>query len=102
MFLWASLVIEELRDTPAEDIREKLQSIPSGLDSLYNHLLGQLGKQKTMATKILMWVVNSPRPMTIDELAWACEDKVIIHALLQLILVAYGRFAITSITVGQY
>jgi hypothetical protein len=76
MFLWASLMIEDLQNTPVRAIRNKLEIIPSGLDHLYQRLLDQLAGDRpgiaTMATRILMWVANSPRPMTSDELAWAC------------------------------
>ncbi|KAI5793532.1 hypothetical protein FPQ18DRAFT_170759 [Pyronema domesticum] len=34
MFLWASLVIEDLEAAPTDEIRDKLKSIPSGLNSL--------------------------------------------------------------------
>jgi hypothetical protein len=78
MFLWASLVIEDLRVTPLKEIRDKLKTIPSGIDALYRNLLDQLGQRPNtakMASKILMWVVNAPRPMKIQELAWACTTE---------------------------
>ncbi|KAI5788609.1 hypothetical protein FPQ18DRAFT_48604 [Pyronema domesticum] len=78
MFLWASLVIEDLRETPLKEIRDRLKTIPSGIDALYRNLLDQLGQRPNiakMASKILMWAVNAPRPMKIQELAWACTTE---------------------------
>ncbi|KAI5787788.1 hypothetical protein FPQ18DRAFT_262731, partial [Pyronema domesticum] len=76
MFLWVSLIIQDLRYTPIEEIRDKLRSIPSGLDCLYQQLLVQICSWgpsiSKLLSKILMWVLNVPRPMHIDELAWAC------------------------------
>jgi hypothetical protein len=76
MFLWASLIIENLRFTPIDEIRDKLRSIPSGLDCLYQQLLVQICSRPSISkllSKLLMWVLHAPRPMNIDELAWACS-----------------------------
>jgi hypothetical protein len=78
MFLWVSLFIKDLQLTPVERIREKLKGAPTGLDNLYRGLIDQLNQNPViaeMATKILMWVVYAPSPMSIDELAWACTVK---------------------------
>lgn len=74
MFLWASLIIEDLLETPLEGIQSKLRSLPSGLDDLYKRLLDQIGKRQDtaqMAIRILMWVSHAPRPMSVEEIAWA-------------------------------
>jgi hypothetical protein len=78
LFHWASLVVKDLRCTPIDEVRDKLRSIPSGLDCLYKRLLDQMGSHPPIAkllSKILMWVLHAPRPMSIDELAWACTVK---------------------------
>jgi hypothetical protein len=78
MFLWASLITKDLSITPLERIREKVESIPVGMDGLYQQLLDQLGQQPEiaqMAVQIMAWVVYAPRPMTVEELAWACTIK---------------------------
>jgi hypothetical protein len=75
MFLCVSIIIEDLRGTPLQAIRSKLKSLPSGLAGLYQQLLNQLTTRHgvaEMAMKMLMWVVHAPRPMSVEELAWAC------------------------------
>lgn len=77
MFLWVSLVIEDLQlgNTPVEKIREKLKGVPTGLDHLYRQLIDQLNRNPDiakMATKILTWVVYAPKPIRVNELSWAC------------------------------
>jgi hypothetical protein len=73
MFLWASLIIEDLLRTSIKDVKSKLKKIPRGLNELHTQLLNQLAPEiKSTARKVLMWVVTAPRPMHLDELAWAC------------------------------
>lgn len=75
MFLYTSLIIEDIQKTPSQEVGEELKSVPVGLDDLYQRLLEQLDRQQDiskMATEILMWVIHAPRPMSIDELSWAC------------------------------
>ncbi|KAI5793611.1 hypothetical protein FPQ18DRAFT_171772 [Pyronema domesticum] len=74
MFLWVSLIIEDSRETPLEGIQSKLRNLPSELSGLYQQLLDQLSRRQDvakMASKLLMWVVHAPRPMSVEELAWA-------------------------------
>jgi hypothetical protein len=75
MFLGVSLIIEDLRYSPIQEIHEKLDSMPSNLDDLYQKLLDQVCQKHNiaqLARRILLWVVNAPRPMTVAEPAWAC------------------------------
>jgi hypothetical protein len=88
MFLWASLVIKDLEYTPIDEIRDKLRSIPSELDCLYQRLLGQICSYPSIAkllSKILMWVLHAPRPMNIDELHWHVMSMIGINQLRRLI-----------------
>lgn len=76
MFLWVSLIVEELLDTPISLVSETLASIPNSLNGLYTHLLRRLDGRKTkVARHILTWVVMAPRPMRVVELAIACSIK---------------------------
>lgn len=74
MFLWVSLVVEELLDTPANSVIETLETTPDSVNGVYSHLLKRLDGRKAMiAKKILMWIVMAPEPMTVTDLAWACS-----------------------------
>lgn len=77
MFLLVSLIVEDLKTTPTDQIRGKLQIIPSSLGGFYQALLDRvfaLPEDAVQTIKqILMWVVSTPRPMSIEELAWACK-----------------------------
>jgi hypothetical protein len=46
MFLWVSLIIEDLIKTPVEVIQSRLKSLPSGLSGLYQQLLDELGRDQ--------------------------------------------------------
>jgi hypothetical protein len=76
MFLWVSLVIEDLSGTPIQDVRSKLMGIPTDLYQLYRNLLDSLSHEvANVAKEILMWVICAPEPMTVQQLAWACAMK---------------------------
>jgi hypothetical protein len=76
MFLWVSLVVRTLEDTPISSVLETVVSIPPDINMLYSHLLGRLhGSQATVAREILEWVVTAPRAMTTTELAIAWSIK---------------------------
>jgi len=76
MFLWVSLIMAELLETPADKVEETLNKSPADLDSLYQFLLHKIApKAKDAVNLILKWVVFAPRPMKLDELAIACALK---------------------------
>lgn len=76
MFLWVSLVVQELLDTPASSVFETLETTPDTVNGIYSHLLKRLdGRKAKMAKKILMWIVMAPKPMTVTDLACACSIK---------------------------
>ena len=74
MFLWVSLVCMDLMKTPRKAVRDKLTTIPRGLEALYIYLLNRLDDDTAeLARNILTWVVMAPQPMTVPELATACS-----------------------------
>jgi len=76
MFLWASLVVQELKETPTEDVLETLELIPEGIVGLYTHLLRKIPRKSVRhARLIFMAVVHAPRQMSITELAITCLVK---------------------------
>lgn len=76
MFLWVTLVVQELLDTPIHLVSEALETTPDTLNDLYTYLLKRLtGRKAQIATKILTWVVLAPEPMSVTGLAIACAVK---------------------------
>ncbi|UKZ59431.1 uncharacterized protein TrAtP1_000735 [Trichoderma atroviride] len=69
-FLWVALVIGQLRHTKHRDIRDVLEQMPEGLESLYSLILNQLSKQKDKDVyQILLSIVaTAERPLRLEEL----------------------------------
>jgi hypothetical protein len=75
MFLWVSLILEELKNSKTikpSAIREKLMSLPTSLPNIYNKILGKIGPEdRSTASTILQWIVGAVRPLTTTELTIA-------------------------------
>jgi hypothetical protein len=75
MFLWVSLIIDDLQKsttTRPRIIREKLKSLPKTLPGLYTDILLKVKPEdQEYATTILRWVVWAVRPLTLQELTIA-------------------------------
>ncbi|KAI9774250.1 MAG: hypothetical protein M1839_001752 [Geoglossum umbratile] len=80
-FLWVRLTLETLQHSwhTQDDIREVLNELPKGMESLYRRMLdmveAQPPRQQLMAKRILTWAVCSWRPLTIAELQVALEPE---------------------------
>ncbi|KAH6870872.1 hypothetical protein BKA70DRAFT_1069663, partial [Coprinopsis sp. MPI-PUGE-AT-0042] len=73
MFLHASLQLDALCEcATAHDIRQTLEEFPLNIQDVYlqtwNRVLEQRSSHVLMAKAALVWVLNSSRPMTIQEL----------------------------------
>lgn len=68
-FLWAPLVIDELKGKLPFEVRDTLGILPRGLPQLYARMLMEIdeGRRPVLAT-ILRWVVGSMRPLTVAEM----------------------------------
>jgi ankyrin repeat protein len=79
MFLWVSLIIDDLQKsttTRPRIIREKLKSLPKSLPDLYTNILRKIKTEdQGYATAILRWVVWAVRPLTLQELTIAIAIK---------------------------
>lgn len=74
MFLWVSLVVKDLLRTPAKSIEQRLNLLPKTLNQVYESLLSKIDESSTERIKnILMWVMTAYRPLSLEELALACE-----------------------------
>ncbi|TGO44380.1 hypothetical protein BCON_0531g00030 [Botryotinia convoluta] len=77
-FLWASIVVQELRNVYTSTDQQKiLDEIPTDMNELYARILNTMSKApygKELAKAIIIWTVCSIRPLKIPEL----------HAALQL------------------
>ena len=71
-FLWVSLVLQELRQVhTSAEIRQVLEEVPSDMDAVYLRILETMSKApygKILIKAILVWVVCSARPLTVQEL----------------------------------
>jgi hypothetical protein len=76
-FLWIGLACGELKDIPSSSVVRTLQRIPKGLTSLYTKLLeAALKNSESIGNDfrhLLSCVVVSSRPLTVLELAEACQ-----------------------------
>ncbi|KAH6870878.1 hypothetical protein BKA70DRAFT_365676 [Coprinopsis sp. MPI-PUGE-AT-0042] len=76
MFLHASLQLDALCEcTTAHEVRQTLEEFPLNIEDVYlqtwNRILGQRPSHVLLAKAVLVWVLNSPRPMRIEELQHA-------------------------------
>ena len=70
-FRWAALQLEKLSDCNDEDqIMEALRDIPATLEETYEQALTEIPEKDTeRARSILLWLVFSLRPLTLEEVA---------------------------------
>ena len=74
MFLWAYLMIKELKELgTVKQVEDVLSSLPQGLENLHERIITRLdanlrGAHRQLATSILMWVVCAVRPLRLVEL----------------------------------
>lgn len=76
-FLWASSLLDELRGCSNDDIREKLQKVPSNMANKYKQELSLIpDKEKPSMKLIFMWLLQHKRkegPLTATEVATAAK-----------------------------
>lgn len=76
-FLWVGIVCNELAGVRSKDAVKTLEGLPRGLDSLYTRLLTTAleanSDNKSTILKLLSYVAVSWQPLTLLELAVACE-----------------------------
>lgn len=74
-FLWASLVLEILREPPesaADDLEKVLASMPGTLEGIYEDIIEAIPiRRQKSASKILMYLVCAARPLLLSEIAVA-------------------------------
>ncbi|KAH8903867.1 hypothetical protein BR93DRAFT_867494, partial [Coniochaeta sp. PMI_546] len=76
VFLWASLIMCKLEDAYSiEDMKDILHNIPSEMDDFYTRILTSIitSPSSEIAKCALRWVISSPKPLTIEELACAIK-----------------------------
>ena len=71
-FLWVAFVVRELESKSAAEVLDTLEKIPSGLHEVYDRLLLQIHEsRRSIAFRILSWIVMAARPLRVAELAAA-------------------------------
>ena len=69
-FLWVRLVLDEIHRVPTIKAVKKtiVESLPPTLNQIYEEMLLKVPPQNIgMVRRILIWIMNSARPLTIDE-----------------------------------
>lgn len=72
-FLHASLQLNSIRECfSIHDVKQTLESFPAQIEDVYREtwkrVLDQNPKQVALAKTILLWVLHSQKPMTIEQL----------------------------------
>ncbi|KAF8248979.1 hypothetical protein K440DRAFT_229355 [Wilcoxina mikolae CBS 423.85] len=76
MFRYAALLLDQLDSPSTTSIPEMLKSSPKGLNEMYEHILLRLDKQnREIRKKILYWVGLAKRPLSVEELTYACAVR---------------------------
>ena len=71
-FLWVSIVVEEMKGFLPKEAEKVLQTMPTGLHTVYAKLLSQIDDNFRASVRVLLyWVVNAVRALTDPELACA-------------------------------
>lgn len=79
MFLWVALMIKELKSKGSiHEIRESLDSLPEGLDKVYERILTRLHASLTSSAqefccRLLKWIVCATRPLKLQEMRDALQ-----------------------------
>lgn len=75
-FLWANLVLKDLRRADTEEhIQRIIRDVPKGMDRLYGQILRKMSQEEdpSLTRAILTWVVCSIRPLTVTKLTKALD-----------------------------
>ena len=76
-FLWAKLalkIVEDYRDLNVKELLDLVQTLPLGLNALYDHMLRKMDKRcddpgdAKLVRKILTWIIFAMRPLTLAEM----------------------------------
>ena len=75
-FLVASLQIEALKGCiNVQSLMKKLETLPTGLNDLYEHTLTRIeaqGQEKaSLAKRVLLWVVHAMQPISMEDIQLA-------------------------------
>ncbi|CAH0053594.1 unnamed protein product [Clonostachys solani] len=71
-FLWVSFMMEDFHNKSVASIEKALDSLPFGLDEVYERILLQIQPENmAIITEILNWVALSPKPPKVAQLAEA-------------------------------
>ena len=79
MFLWAALMIKDLKSkSSVYEIQDALRALPEGLNKMYESILRRLHcslkpSPKELCVKVLRWVVCATRPLKLQELEEALK-----------------------------
>lgn len=75
-FLWVALVCQNLEATSKRNVLKKLESLPPGLESLYQRMLQQISRSDDaeLCKQMLASIALVYRPITLEELAALVEQ----------------------------
>ncbi|RYP75606.1 hypothetical protein DL771_002306 [Monosporascus sp. 5C6A] len=75
-FLWVALVCQNLVQIPRWKVLAQLEAFPPGLDALYDRMMQHISSSDDadLCRHILALIAIVYRPVTLDELAYLCEQ----------------------------
>jgi len=103
-FLWASLVLSEAMECyNQEQLEYMLDTIPSGMEALYQRMEGGIientrPRYEKLAQMILTWVVCARRPLDLKELEQALQPDFVLRDLKLTIGRVCGQFLVINST----
>ena len=69
-FLWVSLMLDELKETPTHEVRDKLKNLPKGLAETYRRILDNISNERREDARFLLRsMVAAQRPLKKKEIA---------------------------------
>ncbi|KFY84255.1 hypothetical protein V498_07858, partial [Pseudogymnoascus sp. VKM F-4517 (FW-2822)] len=89
-FLWVSFMADDLEKQTVSDIEEALQTLPKGLDEIYERILLSIKpKNTTIVATMLQWISLAIRPLTVPELAEAMQCEASGHLSKEKLCLSY-------------
>lgn len=89
-FLWVSLMADDLERQTVSGIEKALQTLPKGLDEIYERILLSINPEiTTIVATMLQWISLAIRPLTVPELAEAMECEASGHLSKEKLCLSY-------------
>jgi ankyrin repeat protein len=89
-FLWVSFMADDLEKQTVSGIEKALQTLPTGLDEIYEQILLHIKPENTaIIATMLQWISLALRPLTVPQLAEAMRIQASIHLSKEELCISY-------------